>query len=589
MLPMILAAISILKKYNADGFLINTSDYHDNEYIGPSDEILKEVTKFTGSNGIALITEKRGFIYTDSRYFLQIQKEIDTDYFDVIKDTKDFYKAIKNTCKSILLDKRYFSKDQFDKLSEKLENVNIKFEKSVVDEIWNKRPLKLFQPVIDLEKIMISEYVDKIMLETVGSSQAFIKKDTNVTGSRRENKVNEVLNEIGDDILILTALDEIAWMLNLRGNDIPYNPVFYSYLMLSKDRKILFTGTQVDLKDFVIKDYTDFEDEISYISNKNVRVSPTCNSFIYDLLVSNGNKVSKFDLIDQKKSQKNEVEVFGFKCAHIYDAIALTKLFDQIDNHLKSNPSSEITEQDVGNELISHKNNFKAFVSPSFETISAFGENGAIVHHRGGLTKVDTNNLLLIDSGSQYYFGTTDVTRTLCFGNPTAEQKTDFTTVLKGQIDTMTAVINKNYASSHLDILTRAPIWKLEIDYGHSTGHGVGHFLNVHESPPVIGNSGKVLEENMIFSVEPGIYRENKYGIRIEDLVVVLKKSADYFFLENLTLAPLQMKLIDKDLLDKRHKDYINMFNKRCFNILSAFIKEGDLGYNFLLENTKPI
>lgn len=289
--------------------------------------------------------------------------------------------------------------------------------------------------------------------------------------------------------------------------------------------------------------------------------------------------------MSEAKSQKNKVEVLGFIMAHIFDGVSLCILFDWMEKKLLH---ESLTELDVSRKLIEIKKQINGYFSPSFETISATSENSAIIHHKGSTKEINPLELYLIDSGTQYFFGTTDVTRTLIFSEPNDEQKNDFTTVLKGQMDAMTAIIHKSYNSSLFDVLARLPIWEQnEVDdFEHSTGHGVGHFLNVHESPPHISTNGKKLSENMIFSIEPGLYKRGKHGIRIEDLVIVRPFSDTKFLLKNLTLAPLQMKMINFDLLEEKHKTYIREFNKRVWDVLGGFIKEDQPGYQFLRINT---
>lgn len=331
-------------------------------------------------------------------------------------------------------------------------------------------------------------------------------------------------------------------------------------------------------------DYYKFEKFLQCIRNKKVKIGKNVNAFIYDTLVTNKNVVLFSDMISDLKSIKNRTELFGFVLSHIYDSIALCKLFDWMDYKLINN--EKISEAEVSTQLISFKEKNKGFKSPSFETISAYAGNGAIIHHRGGNDEVKRDNLYLIDSGSQYVFGTTDVTRTICLGEPSLEQKNNFTTVLKGQINAMLANIPNKSLGSVLDTITREPIWKLEYTYPHGTGHGVGHFLNVHESPPTIGTSEARLQTDMVFSIEPGYYKENEYGIRIEDLVVTRKKSKNYLKLINLTLVPLQKKMIHEDLLTNDQKDYLLEFNAKVKKVLSSYIKPNELGYKFLMENT---
>lgn len=577
-----------------DGYLINTSDEHNNEYIGISDERLKHVTKFTGSNGLALISSNGKFLWTDGRYHIQAENEL-TKEMELIKVRKDFYAKIKNL-RRVGMNMKHFSTAEFKNLKSNCEDtVFIHFD---LEEVYNMAPIK-FNEIINLEDISLSKFFNERHLKVVKEHYTWfdyklLDLKNNVTGGQRKNKIRIIQDRLGkDDVLIVTLLDEIAWLLNLRGQDIEYNPVFYSFMIISKDCINLFVGHKVQLENvenvekveqIEIYDYTEFYKEIERIENKNILISNDCNQYLYDTL-SGKNKV-KFDtFLRETKSKKNMYEVFGFIMSHVYDGIALSILFEWMEDTLRN---ASLTELDVSDQLVQIKSQIEGYFSPSFETISATGENSAIIHHKGSEKAINTKDLFLIDSGTQYFFGTTDVTRTLSFTNPTEEQKNDFTTVLKGQINAMTAVIHKRYKSSLLDGLTRLPIWEQnEVeDFEHSTGHGVGHFLNVHESPPNISENGEKLEENMIFSIEPGLYKKGKHGIRIEDLVIVKSFNDTKFNMKNLTLAPLQMKMINFDMLDQHHKTYIKEFNARVRSVLGEFIKEGQAGHRFLTCNT---
>ncbi|KAM0685504.1 hypothetical protein COBT_003284, partial [Conglomerata obtusa] len=535
---MLSLLVSQLVDNEIDGYLLNNSDTHSNEYIGPSDLRLQNLTGFTGSNALAFFSKDVFLLWTDSRYYIQARNELVKE-FKLIEDLDEFFKQIAKVSKITGIDKRFFSIKQILSFEKKASGLNFKGIDDIVDKVYKPKK-KIFNEVYDLEQYKISEFfgskLDKEDFDWLDIDSIYT--ENNVTGSKRIDKIQKIKKSLCDnEALIVSALDEISWLFNLRGNDIPYNSVFYSYAIITKKRVILFSGHYKSVEKiaknedgnnnlieqtFLVKDYIEFENFLKCIRNKKVKIGKNVNAYIHDKLVEYKNEIEYCNLISDLKSIKNRTELFGFVLSHIYDSIALCKLFDWIYQQLIN--SNKISEEEVSNQLIKFKKNTKGFISPSFETISAFAGNGAIIHHKGGKDIIKRDNIFLIDSGSQYLFGTTDVTRTVCFGEPSLEQKINFTTVLKGQINAMLAIIPKKSPGSVLDIITREPIWKLEYNYPHGTGHGVGHFLNVHESPPTIGSTETQLQTDMVFSIEPGYYKENEYGIRIEDLVVTREK-----------------------------------------------------------------
>lgn len=585
MTPILVMLLNQIINEGLDGYIINTSDEHGNEYIGLSDERLKRVTNFTGSNGLFLMTKNGSFLWTDGRYHIQAANELENS-IKLVKERDDFFNIIKGL-KQVGMNLKQVSTGEFANMV--VNSKETKFVHLDLESVF-KMPKKEFKDIINLENVLLSKYFNEMHIKVLEDNYSWfdskiVNLDENVTGSLRDRKIGDLQEKISDDeIVVFTLLDEIAWLLNLRGKDIEYNPVFYAFVILTKNNVTLYAGNKIELEKIEVKDYYSFYEDVNLIKNKKVLISGDCNQYLHDFL-SGSNKVEFDKTIESEKSKKNPHEIFGFIMAHIFDGISLCSLFEWMENTLSKHQLSEL---DVSNKLVEIKEQFKGYFSPSFETISATAENSAIIHHKGSTREIDAKELYLIDSGTQYYYGTTDVTRTLIFSEPNDEQRNDFTTVLKGQIDAMTSIIHKKYNSSILDTITRLPIWSQnEVDdFQHSTGHGVGHFLNVHESPPNISQSGKKLEENMIFSIEPGLYKEGIHGIRIEDLVIARSFSKLKFEFKNLTMAPLQKKMINMDILDNKHKAYLKDFNARVWNVLSKFIGEGEQGYNFLRQNT---
>ncbi|KAF7683423.1 Xaa-Pro aminopeptidase 1 [Astathelohania contejeani] len=559
----------LLNKLNIDGYISIRTDIHLNEYIGDSDERIRFISGFTGSNATIIITAKENILYTDSRYFIQAKKELKNGFklkrMGIDEEIDEYIKNNIKKNKKVGIDKRFVSSKNFESLSKKLKEAGIELFgiDDLIEKVWKNQPNQKFYPIISVE---------------------------GTTGQSYKEKIDELRNKLSGKSAVITEMDAIAWILNLRGRDISYNPLFYSFLYVNPTRIILFIGKKdlLDnpLDDIEIREYIHFGDFIeNEIKNENILISQSTNAFIYDKLKLN-NTVKYFDDLQKMKSIKNEKEIEGFIKSHIYDGIALCKLFEWIENNIDK---LKLTEESVANQLEVFKRSIDGYLYPSFETISAFGLNAAVVHHRPTDTLITRDNVLLIDSGSQYLFGTTDVTRTLHFGTPTADQKRDFTLVLKGAINARKLKFHKSMSANVLDALSRQFLWEYEKDFGHATGHGVGYYLNVHESPPNISPSwSEKLYSGEVFSIEPGYYLENSYGIRIEDLVYVKEVVKDFYKLETLTCVPIQRKMIDVELLEETEIKYLNDYHLFVRSNLWDHLY-GKVGFKFMMDNTEPI
>ncbi|KAM0676340.1 Xaa-Pro aminopeptidase 2 [Gurleya vavrai] len=596
---MISFLVSHLIENEIDGYLFNTSDNHNNENIGSCDFRLQKLTGFTGSNALAFLSKDRNILWTDGRYKIQVKSELKNN-FVFIEKINEFYEIINENYKKVGLDKRNFSYSFFNNLKSKTENVEYKNVDDIIDKTI-KPDERIFNKIYDLESYKMNNYINnkfnKDDFEWLDFDSIFL--EDNITGSKRIDKIQKIRENLKkDEIYVLTVLDEIAWLFNMRGIDIHTTTVFYSFAIISYESSILYTGDietankileKEDGNNYLnnyktyVKDYYEFEKDLLKIENKKIKISKEVNSFIYDTLKIK-NKISFTNEISKKKSIKNRMEILGSVLSHIYDAISLCKLFDYLQEKLDK--FENVSENDASKKLADLKKEHNGFLFPSFDSISGYGKNGAQIHYKGGETHIQKNSLYLLDSGSQYLFGTTDVTRTVCFGEPSDEHKEMFTLVLKGQLDAMNSLLPKKTNGSALDYFARRYLWNNEYDFPHSTGHGVGHSLNVHESPPSISTKGTEIESEMIFSIEPGYYKENDFGIRIEDLVVTKNYKEDFIKMHNLTLAPLQKKMINENLLNEDHKKYLKSFNEKVRNILGRFLDENELGYKFMMENT---
>lgn len=586
----------LMLKHNLDCHLAFTADCHLNEYIGPADQKVQFLTLFTGSNGIA-ITSKEPALYTDSRYYVQAAKE-------------SRYPLYKERCSEYIIDKKYkrvgfdtrlVSCEAFKKLKEIFDKNEITFIEVIEDDI----PVRPRNKLIYLEKFMFSDYLkykeNDDAIKNYLKSLGFNDFEQNVTGSFYQDKIQKVKDIAGDKILVITELDTISWILNIRGSDIDYNPIFYSYMIVSKDKCILFTDHPISLgEEIEIKRYSEFEGYVKAIKDKSVLISGGCSQYIYSQFTD----VEITDAVRDTQTSKNMTELAGMVLSYVYDGIALTNLFGFIKSSTK-----KLTENDLANKLHELKLIMPGYVGPSFETISSTGTNSAIVHHSSSDAEVDINNVYLLDSGSHYHFGTTDTTRTLYFGsfdecNIKSEEKTsdgiekknlaplqnfihDNTLVFQGQINVMIKKYKRDEKYSEIDRIAREYLKNEDKSFGHATGHGVGHFLCVHEHPPTVGpNSEILIKENHVFSIEPGYYKENEYGIRIENLVFS-KLENDNYSLVNMTMVPYQLSILDMEMLTAEEKSFINSFNKQCYPLLEKYVSPEGLA--FLKENSKLV
>lgn len=593
MFQPIMTLIKFFTETNLDGFIIFLNDEHDNEYISEADNHIKNLTGFTGSYGYAVILKNKKVLYTDSRYFLQAKRELKNGFelMRIGEDKKlsEFLKE--NDAFRIGYNPLNISKRMYERLNVSLDEYEIKlveqdgwmpginFSNRNYQQIMNIENVNLFSAVKYLKNEKCLKWFEKMFKNIYPDFRKNLDTEKLITGICYIDKIQKIRDFLNEkEGYLLTLLDSISWVFNLRGSDIPCNPVFYSYAYITKTEAYLFTNTKIYLNGVINRDYKEFYNFLSKIEEEKIYSSDRINRKI-DILL--GKKLKITDFVENLKSVKTNEEIVGFFESAIMDGIALVKLMSWIQQNLDK---KEINEIDVSEKLIKIKSEFDNFVSPSFETIAAYGPNAAEVHHNSGKTILGKSEPFLLDSGSQYIFGTTDITRTVHFGKPTDDQKYYYTLVLKGQINSKLLKGPANHLPYLIQNVPRIPLWDQNEDYGHSTSHGVGHFLNVHESPPNM-TSGYKLREKQIFSIEPGIYKENKIGIRIEDVVVTVPDGS-YLSLKNLTLVPLHYDLIDWDSLNNEQIRYLKMYNEMVFDCLSDFLKDDPLSYDYLRYNT---
>jgi len=551
---------------NIDGYIIPKNDEFFGEYVSPEKERLKYLTGFSGSAGQSLVLKKQAFLFVDGRYTLQAQKEVRKG-FKVIQIHKTIPSDILRKNKQKLrigFDPRIYSLASLINLY-KTENVKlIPIKKNLIDKIWPNKP-----------KIKFNKF--------------FILK-TQYAGKSFKNKINlicKILKRKKLKNLLVTAPENVAWTLNIRGKDNSYSPIPNCNAIVNYKKKItLIVENKKISKNFksqfgkVVKyvNPTDITAHFNSLDKKqNFLIDKfTCSYFYREKIAERFKYIEEIDPIFFLKSKKNIVEINNTIKSHIADGTALTKFIYWIKNNINKIKISELSAQ---KKLEQFRKKNKNYVSPSFNTISGSGPNGAIVHYRANSKTnriIKTKDVYLCDSGGQYHYGTTDVTRTICFSKQSQKIKNIFTKVLKGHIGVATYKLKKNTTGKKLDIVARSALKKAGLDYAHGTGHGVGYFLNVHEGPQAISKINNIkLEEGMILSNEPGYYETNKFGIRLENLVFIKKYKKKLRF-ENLTFAPIEKDLINFKLLNKKEKKYLNEYHKKIYMILGSYLNKDE-------------
>ena len=535
-----------------DGYVIPKNDEFFSEYAGI--DKLKYISNFSGSAGYAIILKNKNYLFVDGRYTIQAKIE-SGKYFKII----DYHKIFNcNLFKKLTigLNPKLFTSDQIKKI------------------FLRNNKIKLINSDLILQNLRKKKQDKKYFFS--------ISKD--ICGESHLSKINKVLNSLQKlkaESIFVSAPENVAWLLNIRGHDNPNSPIPNCHLLLDDQRKIYLIADKAKTKKLIFEkklsqkqiiDFKELESFLEKYPNKRIIIDrKTCSLFYENLFKKRLKIYKKNDPIYMFKAIKNKIEINNMIKAHISDGVALTKFIFWIKNINKK----KITEYDAQNKLEGFRKKSKEYLYPSFNTIAGTGSNGAIVHYRA--TKKNTKTiskkqLFLCDSGGQYKFGTTDVTRTICFSKPKKFIKNIFTKVLKGHIAVATTNLNKIKTGNLIDKRARKFLNLSNLDYSHGTGHGVGFFSNVHEGPQAISKFNKILiSEGMILSNEPGYYKKGHFGIRIENLVYV-KKSLGKLFFENLTLAPIDKDLIDFTKLTKFEKDYLSNYNLNVYLKLYKFL-----------------
>lgn len=557
-------------------FIIPSTDPHLSEYVAPHWMSREWISGFTGSAGTVVVLMNEAGLWTDSRYFLQAAKELEgsgiTLYKEMLPETPSITKYLSQKLKpgeSVSIDGKMFSVQQVEQMKEELAAYSLQVDLfgDPLKRIWKDRP-------------------------SIPNSPAFVY-DIEYAGKSCEEKVAAIRAELtkkGAYTLFLSALDEIAWTLNLRGNDVHCNPVVVSYLLITQDDVIYFISPEKVTKEVneylkeqhvKLKNYDEVETYLNTFTGRNILIDPKKTNFaIYSAINPKCNIIRGESPVALLKAIRNEQEIAGIHAAMQRDGVALVKFLKWLEEAV---PSGKETELSVDRKLHEFRAAQPLYMGESFDTIAGYKEHGAIVHYSAtpeSDVPLQPKGFLLLDSGAQYLDGTTDITRTIALGELTEEEKTDYTLILKGHIALAMAKFPVGTRGAQLDVLARMPIWKYGMNFLHGTGHGVGHFLSVHEGPQSIrmNENPVVLQPGMVTSNEPGVYKAGSHGIRTENLTLVCKDKegmfGDYLKFETITLCPICKKGIVKEMLTNEEIEWLNNYHQIVYEKLSPNLNE---------------
>ncbi|MBO6487320.1 MAG: aminopeptidase P family protein [Pelagibacteraceae bacterium] len=546
---------NLLKQYKLDGYIIPKNDEYFNEYVSSAKDRLKFISNFSGSAGFAVILKNKNYLFVDGRYTIQARIQSGKS-FKVITIPKKFPKDVLKFNKKLTIgfDPRLHTESKLNFLFN-IKNISLKsVNKNLVDIVWSKRPKELIKPFYSLSK-----------------------KNTGISSEEKILEVKKFFNKDKVDYLLVTAPENIAWILNIRGHDSIFSPIPNARLLMNKNGDIHFFANPKKItiikkslpKKIIFHEENKIEKILTNLyKNKIFLDSLSCSIYYKNLLKKKNIIIEKIDPIHFFKSIKNITEIKNMKKSHLSDGAALTKFLFWVKKNFRK---KKITELFAQKKLENFRKMNKSYKFPSFNTISGSGPNTAIIHYRASPKtnrSLRKGDLYLVDSGGQYSFGTTDVTRTISLDNKSNYIKEIYTRVLKGHIAVSNFPLKKNSTGSKVDQSARKFLKKIKLDYPHGTGHGVGYFLNVHEGPQSFSKNNKVnLRDGMIISNEPGYYKEGSFGIRIENLIYINQNK-----FEELTMVPIEKDLINKKMLNKNEINWINKYHSRVRKNLLKFM-----------------
>lgn len=571
-------------------YIIPSSDPHLDEYIPDYWKIIPWLTGFTGSAATVVVTDTFAGLWTDSRYFIQAEKQLAGSGFQFMRpgefQRNEFMDYVVRNAKpgdKIGIDGRIFSSVSFRRLEKGLEgkNVSISTESDLITSLWTSRPSLPFSSAFD--------------------------HPVEFSGKDRSAKISEVLEHMVEqkaDFHLLSSNDDIMWLLNIRGSDLKYSPLLLSFALIGKEQIRLFIdeakippmlASEFDRLGIVILPYDEVSEIVPDVTEGfSVLLNPALTSVaLYNSLSRKSRILEDISIPMRLKAIKNRTEIENIGNTMTKDGVALTRFFYWFDsNHGKI----AMTENSHSEKLLEFRLQQKDFLGPSFATIVAFNENSALPHYapdEGSETVIGERGLLLVDSGGQYMGGTTDITRTIPVGIPSYKQKKDFTLILKGHINLALVKFPEETRGYQLDLVARRAMWGSGLNYAHGTGHGVGYCLNVHEGPQSISpaDNKTVIKAGMLTSNEPAIYREGEYGIRIENLILCYEDEETEFgqFLkfDTVSLCYIEKSIIDKSLLDQKEIDWLNSYHSEVYDKLSPHLADEEKAW--LKEKTDPL
>lgn len=588
-----------MKKHGVDAYLIVTDDFHASEYVGDYFKCRSFISGFDGSAGSLVITMDEAGLWTDGRYFLQARDQLEGTGIRLyrmgdegVPDIPDYLKKTLQKGQCLGYDGRTIQAAYAKKIKELLQEKEIRYleTEDLVDALWSDRPDFPAEPIW----LLSEEYTGK-------------------SRSQKLHDLREKMKEAGADVHLLASLDDIAYLYNLRGNDIPCNPVALSYTLVRQQDAALYIAPQAvsgeiaeELKKdgVILKPYLQVYEDVKELSGGMGLLldEASVNVALLSAVPDGVKRIDQTNPTQLAKAVKTTVEMENMRKAHIQDGAAVTKMICWLKRHQKDEDflNGRVTELSVAELLEGFRREREGYLQPSFEPIIASGPHGAIVHYEP--TKetdvpIGNNTFLLMDTGGQYMQGTTDITRTVSIGILSREQKEHYTAVLRGNLALGAAVFKHGCTGVNLDILARGPLWEQGLDFNHGTGHGVGYLLNVHEGPNAFrlreqsGKSGAVFEEGMITSNEPGLYLEGRYGIRLENLTLCRKAQktefAQFMCFETLTMVPFDREAILPELMTDRELRIINDYHKTVYEKISPYLTEDECAW--LREVTVPI
>ena len=579
----------VMKKENVDYYIIPSGDSHQSEYVPEYYKGRAYVSGFTGSAGTLLVGIEESYLWTDGRYFIQAEKELNGSGIKLMKMNIPGYPSliewIKNNVKegkALAFDGSTISTNEYKnykELSEK-NGFNIKMDKDFLNEIWSDRP------ELSKEKIFIHD----------------IKYCGRCT-SEKLQEVRDEMKKLEGENYVIASLDDIAWLFNIRGNDIAYNPVALAYALISDNEAVLYIDEEkvanddkrrLEAQGVTLKPYNDIYKDIKNVTESIIIDGAKVNGKLYYLISEDVKIIENLNITTSLKAVKNEVEIKNMEVSQVRDGVAMVKFIKWLKENVGKINMTEISASDKLEEIRANGEKFKGL---SFNTIAGYKDHAAMMHYSAteeSQYELNSEGMLLIDSGAQYLDGTTDITRTFILGSITEEEKRDFTLVLKSHIALATTIFLKGTNGCNLDAIARRPLWKYGMDYKCGTGHGVGFFLNVHEGPQGIRPFGNTiaLEPGMILTNEPGVYKENKHGIRTENTLLVTKafkndEMGEFYKFDTISYCPIDLEGVDVSLLDEEEREWLNNYHRTVYEKLSPYLTEEEK--KFLEKETRSI